>query len=85
MFSLSAIKKKWFYCLSVVLLLLFAGCSNPEGQSRALYDTAQFEEMQMNFKHAKQLYNEILRDYPESSFASKAKDRLVAIESEQMR
>lgn len=55
-------------------------CSNKEGQSQALYETAQFEEQQFNLKHAKQLYEEIIQDYPETSFASKAKTRLKTME-----
>ncbi|MFQ5596416.1 MAG: tol-pal system YbgF family protein [Nitrospiria bacterium] len=66
--------------LSLGFLWALSACANPEGKGQALYETAQFEEQQSNFKHAKQLYREILRDYPESSFASKAKERLDALE-----
>ncbi len=52
------------------------GCSNPEGKSQALFETAQFEEQQSNFKHARKLYQEIIREYPETSFAYKAAARL---------
>jgi TolA-binding protein len=52
------------------------GCSNPEGKSQKLFETAQFEEQQNNFKHARQLYQEIIRKYPETSFAYKSASRL---------
>ncbi len=54
-------------------------CSNPEGKSADLYETAQFEEAQDNLKHAKALYEEIIKSYPKSSLAPKAKERLEAL------
>lgn len=33
-----------------VLMGLLSGCFGPEGQSRELYDLAQFEEQQRNFQ-----------------------------------
>lgn len=64
----------------LILFLLFLivpfGCSNPEEKSQALFETAQFEEQQNNFKHARQLYQEIVDKYPASSFAYKAASRL---------
>jgi len=64
-----------------VTILLFSAlsCSNPEGDSAALYETAQFEEEQDNLKHAKALYEEIIQSYPGSSLAPKAKKRLKAL------
>lgn len=52
------------------------GCSNPEGKSQELFETARFEEQQRNFKHARKLYQEITREYPKTSFAAKAEARL---------
>lgn len=66
--------------LILVLSLFLSACPNPEGKSGEIYETAQFEEQQNNFKHAKKLYEEIIRDYPETSFAPKAEERLKAIE-----
>ncbi|MFQ5588495.1 MAG: tetratricopeptide repeat protein [Nitrospiria bacterium] len=68
-------------CLcAAMLLFLSTACANPEGKSQALYETAQFEEEQRNFKHARQLYEEIIKKYPEASYAEKARARLKAIE-----
>lgn len=64
---------------SILLLFSVLACSNPEGNSAELYETAQFEEMQDNLKHAKALYNEIIKSYPKSSLAPKAKARLEAL------
>lgn len=64
------------FCLLVVLL----GCGSPDAKSRQLYETAQLEEQQNNPQHAKQLYEEVIREYPESPFAVKAKERLKSLE-----
>ena len=67
------------FFLGAMFVFSFLACSNPEGKSAQLYETAQFEEQQFNLKHAKQLYEEILKKYPESSFAPKARKRLDAL------
>lgn len=79
---MSLFKKSMRFFLSAALIFLWAACSNPEGKSRELYETAQFEEQQHNIEHAKQLYEEILQKYPESSLASKAKERLESLKEE---
>lgn len=63
-----------------LLLLLFSACANPEGKSQQLYETAQLEEQQNNIEHARKLYEEITRDYPSTSYAAKAQDRLKQLE-----
>lgn len=68
--------------LFLFLFLFFIGCSNPEGKSQELFETAQFEEQQNNFKHARQLYHEIIREYPNTSFVAKAKARIKDLEKE---
>jgi TolA-binding protein len=59
--------------LSVALLSGVLACSDPP---ETLYNNAQFEELQNNQEHARELYEEIIRKYPESEFASKARERL---------
>lgn len=66
--------------VSIGLMLLSLGCGNPEAKSKELYDTAQFEEQQRNFKHARQLYERILKEYPETETARQAEGRLKALE-----
>jgi TolA-binding protein len=66
--------------LFILLLFLIGACANPEAKSKELYELAQFEEEQHNVQHAKKLYEELLKDYPATSFASKAKERLDRLE-----
>ncbi len=57
-----------------ILFSLMVGCGGESPES--LYDTAQFEEKQMNKAHATQLYEQIIREHPDSEWAEKAKVRL---------
>ncbi len=54
--------------------LALAGCGGDKAQE--LFETAQFEERQNNLEHARQLYEEILREYPKSEAAKAAEARL---------
>ena len=66
---------------SVVVALFFfllVGCGGESPDS--LFETAQFEEKQTNFAHAKELYHQIIRDHPDSELAKKAKERFEALE-----
>ncbi|GIW54506.1 MAG: lipoprotein [Nitrospiraceae bacterium] len=63
----------WFFALA----LAAASCTGNKADE--LFETAQFEEKQNNQAHAKELYEAILRDYPNSDAAKKAKDRLAAL------
>ncbi len=67
------------FVFAIALLFATLACSNPEGKSAELYETAQFEEQQDNLKHAKSLYEEIITKYPSSSLVPKAKERLEAL------
>ena len=65
----------------VILGLLFAlmvGCGGESPES--LFGTAQFEEKQTNFTHAKELYQQIIREHPDSEWAKKAKERFKALQ-----
>ena len=63
---------------AILLALLLAACGGGAGE---LYETAQFEELQRNTKHARELYQEILRKYPDAPEAAKAKERLAALDA----
>ena len=39
----------------------------------------RFEEQQHNLEHATQIYNEIVKKYPDSEFARKANERLAEL------
>jgi TolA-binding protein len=61
-----------------MLVTLLAGCSDdPE----ALLDTAQLEEKQNNPDHARELYERIVRDDPETLAATIAHERLKALDA----
>lgn len=66
--------RPWWTSWLCVVLLALSGCTG--SQADDLLDTAQFEERQNNRDHARQLYEEILRDYPQSEAARKAQERL---------
>ena len=67
--------------LKIILIssfLLFVTACSGSG-AKDLYETAQFEELQNNHRHALQLYEEIVRDYPESEFAKKSGERIIKL------
>jgi TolA-binding protein len=66
--------KKAMLILFMFLAISLSGCSG--NRAAELFETAQFEEVQNNQEHAKQLYSEIIAKYPESEYAKKAKERL---------
>jgi len=49
------------------------------GGAKELLETAQFEETQRNLPHARELYQEVLRRYPDSPEAATAAARLQAL------
>ncbi|PLX81225.1 MAG: hypothetical protein C0616_05485 [Desulfuromonas sp.] len=59
--------------LGSLLLLPLAACGDkPED----LMQTARFEEQQFNQEHAIKLYQRIVREFPDSSYAQQARQRL---------
>jgi len=61
----------------IMIGLLFAlkvGCGGESSES--LFGTAQFEEKQTNFAHAKELYQRIISEHPDSEWAKRAKERV---------
>jgi len=63
-------------CAVGLVLLALAGCGD---KAQELFETAQFEEQQNNREHARQLYEEIVRDHPQSAAAKKAAERLAGL------
>lgn len=59
------------------LLLGLSGCG-PD-QAAQLLETAQFEERQTNRAHAKELYEQIFHQYPDSPAAKIARARLAEL------
>ncbi|MDF0642701.1 MAG: hypothetical protein P0111_01615 [Nitrospira sp.] len=67
---------------AVVLVLMFltfllTGCTGDK--PKELLETAEFEERQMNLPHAKQLYEDLVRQYPTTPEADIARSRLAAL------
>ena len=56
---------------------LLGGCSG--GGAADLLQTAELEEVQNNPEHASEIYAEIVRRYPDSAQAAKARERLAAL------
>jgi outer membrane protein assembly factor BamD (BamD/ComL family) len=70
--------KRLLLVFLAALFLAFSSCSGKKAEEA--YETAQFEELQKNYAHARQLYKEILAKHPESEYAAKASERLKALE-----
>jgi TolA-binding protein len=65
--------------LAAGLLLAVAGCLGESAEQ--LMKTADFEELQRNQEHARQLYERIVRDFPDSPEAKVAAERLSKAEA----
>jgi len=62
------------------LLCVLPGCGGD--QAAQWLETAQLEERQNNVAHAKQLYEDIIRLYPDSQAAKTARARLDALQKQ---
>ncbi len=62
--------------LGVLWIAVLAGSGCTGNKAEELFETAQFEEQQNNQEHARQLYEEIVKDYQNSEAAKKAAERL---------
>ena len=67
--------------LMIIFVLVLTGCSEKKAQE--LFEIAQFEELQKNQKHARELYEEIVKKYPETDYARKAEERLSALKEKE--
>jgi len=62
--------------LGGVLLLTAVACQD---KAAHLLEIGQFEELQNNPQHARELYEELIRDYPQSEQATTARARLAKL------
>ena len=69
-------------CVSMALMIAVGVSSCTADKTDELFETAQFEELQNNKEHARQIYEEIVQKYPGSDVAKKAKERLSALDKE---
>ena len=61
----------------IVMAIATVGCSGNGAQQ--LFDTAKLEELQDNPDHARQLYQQVIDEYPGTECAKKAKARLTEL------
>ena len=73
--------RQWIHIGAVVLCVVLAACSGDK--PKELLETAEFEERQHNVIHAKQLYEDLVRLYPDSPQAETARKRLVSLNQSQ--
>jgi hypothetical protein len=72
--------------VAAVLLASSLAVASCSGSGPAdLLSTAQLEEVQDNPEHARELYAEIVRRYPDSAESAKARERLAALDAKQGR
>ncbi len=69
--------KSMFFALMLICAVSLLSCS--ADKAAELFETAQFEELQNNDAHARQIYEDIVKQYPDSGFAAKAEERLAAM------
>lgn len=66
--------KRIILTIAAAAMLTTAGCAAEKGKEQ--FETAQFEEKQNNRDHAIQLYEEVVKKYPNAPLAQKAQERL---------
>jgi hypothetical protein len=66
------------FMLIVLSGLAISNCSGNNAEE--LFETAKLEELQDNREHAKRLYEDVIRAYPDSRYATEAQARLSALE-----
>ncbi len=69
--------KRMIMILVGIAALTLAGCSGDT--VKEVFETAQLEELQNNYDHAKELYRNIIEKHPESEYAAKAREKLDAL------
>lgn len=60
-----------------LVFLPLMGCT--EDKAKELFETAKLEELQNSPDQARQLYQEIIKAYPDSEYAERARGRLSAL------
>ena len=67
--------------LAVITGILFFSCS-AEKKAEDIFEVAAFEEVQFNVDHARELYEEILKKYPDTETAVRAEQALERLDAE---
>ena len=71
--------------MGFILCLLVLGVVGCGENPKQMFETAQFEELQNNHSHARELYGRIIQADPNSNLAKKAKERLAALQKNEQR
>ncbi len=71
--------------MGFILCLLVLGVVGCGENPKQMFETAQFEELQNNHSHARELYGRIIQADPNSNLAKKAKERLAALQMKEQR
>lgn len=72
--------KRVILSMMILLSVSVSGCTGDK--AKELMDTAILEEKQHNSDHARQLYQEIIQKYPDSSVAKDAQRRLSELKTQ---
>jgi TolA-binding protein len=73
--------RQWIHIEAVVFCIALAACNGDK--PKELLETAELEERQHNVVHAKQLYEDLVRLYPDSQQAKKVQVRLASLNQSQ--
>ena len=74
--------RQWIHIIgAVVFCVVLAACNGDK--PKELLETAELEERQHNVVHAKQLYEDLVRLYPDSQQAETARVRLASLNQSQ--
>ncbi len=71
--------------MGYILCLLVLGVVGCGENPKQMFETAQFEELQNNHSHDRELYGRIIKADPNSNLAKKAKERLAALQMKEQR
>lgn len=71
-------RKAIVICCILLISCVFLSCAGDDAAE--IYENAQFEELQNNNEHALQLYRKVVNEHPESTYAEKAREKLLALE-----
>ena len=69
-------------CAFITSCFIFFSCS--DNKAKEIYELAEFEELQMNYDHAEELYNEVIKKYPDTDLASKSAEKLPELQKKRI-
>lgn len=64
------------FLIAILLLVFFIQLSCSDRKASEIYELAEFEELQMNYDHAIELYQDIVTKYPNAEIALQASQKV---------